>query len=335
MSKSIYFNIPGSTGGGGPSVFVYKTAQVLSKRGYAVRYDKPNRADAALCIIETGKTLKKINRNKTRVVLRVDGIYCREYWHGGPGRQWRPDMTALHNKLKTDVIDVDHMVYQSRWSKERLDDEIVKRPGNWSIIHNGVDVKLFRPTKKADNGFINLFHIGKMRNGYIMESLIETYRELEKRGNKVKLIVAGNMDAECTKVAKDYIKKTNDTNFVRLGPCPNTKATASFGLGDIYLGPRMGSSCDNVIVEALACGLPIVVPAFGGNAELFSHGVQGIAVDSGGHWNYGKEYVQRLADGVEQIIPDLAGFKARARMHAVKELTIDKMVDKYLKVLVP
>lgn len=331
--KSVYFNVTGSPGGGGPSVFVYKTAQALSKRGYTVRYDKPNRADAALCIIETGKTFKKVNRNKTRVVLRVDGIYCREYWHGGPGRLWRPDMTALHNKLTTDVINVDHMVYQSQWSKDRLDDEIVKRQGNWSIIHNGVDVKLFCPTPRADDGFVNLFHIGKMRNDYIMESLIGTYRELEKRGNKVRLIIAGNMDPECNGVYQAYRKANNDPNFIHLGSFPNTQATKAFGRGDVYLGPRMGSSCDNVIVEALACGLPVVVPTWGGNAELFTHGVQGVTVDSGGHWNYGKEYIQRLADGVEQIIPDLAGFKTRARVHAAKELTIDKMVDKYLKIM--
>lgn len=328
--KTIYINVPGSPGGGGPSVFVYKTAQALAKRGYVVRYDKPGRADVALCIIETGKTLRQVNRQKTRVVLRVDGIYCREYWHGGPGRQWRPDMTALHNKLITDIVDVDHMVYQSQWSKDRIDDEIVKRPANWSIIHNGVDIKRFVPGKRPKDDVIKLFHIGKMRNGYIMESLLGTLDELRQRGHNVELVFAGTMDAECSRA---YAPRKQDKHIQYLGSCPNTKAHKMFAQGDIYLGPRMGSSCDNVIVEALSCGLPVVVPTWGGNAELFKHGVHGISVESGGHWNYGKEYVRKLADGVEQVIPDLMGFKQRARIHAVKELSIDKMVDKYLKVM--
>ena len=326
----IYFNVPGSPGGGGPSVFVYKTAQALKKRGHIVRYEKANRANVALCIIETGKTLKQINRNKTKVVLRIDGIYAKEYWHGGPGRAWRKDMTALHNKLKSDVPSVDYMIYQSQWSKDRLDDEIVKRNGPWSIIHNGVDVNLFKPTPRVSDGFINLFHIGKIRNGYIMESLIGTFNELKKRGHKVKLVIAGGMDAECGKV---YSAHKSDPNIVHLGAFPNTTAVKAFGQGDIFLGPRMGSSCDNVIVEALACGLAILIPAWGGNSELINDGKEGIIVDSGGHWNYGLDYIQKFADGVEKIIPDLDGFKLRAREHAVKELTIDKMVDRYLKAM--
>jgi glycosyltransferase involved in cell wall biosynthesis len=323
--NTIYINVPGSPGGGGPSVFVYKTAQALSKRGYTVRYDKPNRADIALCIIETGKTLRKINRQKTRVVLRIDGIYCREYWHGGPGRQWRGDMTALHNKLKTDVPNVDHMVYQSHWSKTRLDEEIVKRPDNkWSR---------FTPHWRQNDEYTNLFHIGKMRNDYILKSLIGTYQELERRGHKVRLVIAGNMDAECSKVYKDYKSKNIDPDFIHLGAFPNTTAHKAFSQGDIYLGPRMGSSCDNVIVEALACGLPVVIPKWGGNSELIEDGVQGVVVDSGGHWNYGPDYIQKLADGVEKIIPNTSTIGQLARQHAVKNFTIDKMVDKYLKAM--
>lgn len=328
--KTIYFSVPGSPGGGGPSVFVYKTAQALSKKGYKVTYNKPNRADVALCIIETGKVFRQINRVKTKVILRVDGIYCREYWHGGPGRQWRPDMTALHTKLKTDVPNVDHMVYQSHWSKTRLDEEIVKRPdNNWSIIHNGVDVNRFIPNFRKNDEYTNLFHIGKIRNGYIMESLVGTYQELKKRGHKIRLVLAGNMDAECSKV---YAQHKSDKDIKHLGAFPNTAACKAFDHGDIYLGPRMGSSCDNVIVEALACGLPVVAPRWGGNSELLADGKEGIIVD-GGKWNYDKNYIQKLADGVEKIIPDLDGFKLRARQHAVKELSLDKMVDKYLKVM--
>lgn len=329
---TIYFSTPGSPGGGGPTVFVYKTAQALIKKGYTVRYDKPNRADVALCIIETGKVLRQVNRAKTKVILRVDGIYCREYWHGGPGRLWRPDMTALHTKLKTDVPNVDYMIYQSHWSKTRLDEEIVKRPDNkWNVIYNGVDVHRFTPNLRDNDEYTNLFHIGKMRNGYIMESLIGTYQELKKRGHKMRLVMAGNMDAECVKVYAPY---KGDKDINHLGAFPNTTAFKAFNQGDIYLGPRMGSSCDNVIVEALACGLPVIVPKWGGNSELIEDRVHGIVVDSGGRWNYGPDYIQKLADGVEEIMVEdgLMGVMGlRAREHAVNNFTIDKMVDKYLK----
>jgi len=309
-------------------VFVYKTARELAKRGYGVRYGKPKDAEVALCIIETGKVFRQIDRKKTKVILRVDGIYCRDYWHGGPGRQWRPDMTALHNKLKQDVTSVDYMVYQSQWSKDRMDDEIVKRDKDWTVIHNGVDVSLFKPTPKVSDKDITLFHIGKMRNGYIMESLVGVHEELKRRGHNVNLTIAGNMDVECNKIYQQH-----KNSIKHLGAVSNTVAGKAFAHGDIYIGPRMGSSCDNVIVEALACGLPVVIPKWGGNAELIDDGVEGVVVDSGGRWNYGQEYINKLADGVERIIPDLKDYKIRARRKAVKEHTIEKMVDKYLKVM--
>ena len=53
-----------------------------------------------------------------------------------------------------------------------------------------------------------------------------------------------------------------------------------------------------------------------------------------GHWDYGTEYVKNLADGVERIVKEgVRDYQIRARRHAVYNLTIEKMVDKYLKVM--
>lgn len=164
-----------------------------------------------------------------------------------------------------------------------------------------------------------------------MESLIDTYEELKKRGHDVRLYIAGSMDAECTKVFQSF-KVKMDPNVIYLGGCPNTKAPPMFNYGNIYLGPRMGSSSDNVIVEALASGLPVVCPKWGGNSEMIEHGLTGAIVD-GGHWNYDEKYVKNLADGVELVMSDLKSYQTRARQHAVKHLNIDLMIDKYLKAM--
>ncbi len=302
----IYFNLTGDPGGGGPSVFVYKTARALLAKKHSVIYSNPIKSDIAFCIIETGKVFKMIDKKKTKTVLRIDGIYCKDYWNGTPGRAWRPDMTALHNKLKSDIPAVDLVVYQSQWSRDRIEDEIVKRPKNWTVIHNGVDTKLFNPVPRLKDGSINLFHVGKMRNGYIMESLIGTYNELKKRERKTRLILAGSMDGECQNV---YNKYKADSNIKHLGSFPNTKLNQAYAMGDIFLAPRMGSSCDNVIGEAQACGLPVVVPKWGGNCEMVEDGNNGVIVDSEGKWNYGPEYIIKLADGVEKVASNMRGFK--------------------------
>jgi glycosyltransferase involved in cell wall biosynthesis len=325
----ICFNTQGSNGGGGPPVFVYKTARELSKRGHRVTYNNPQKADAAICIIETGKFLRYCKNSKTKIILRIDGIYNSEY-NRIFNRAIRPDMKALHSKLKTDIPAVDHVVYQSNWSKERIDEEIIKRPNdNWSVVHNGVDTNLFKPTAAPKEKKLRLIHVGLMRNGYIMESLIGAYSKLIKRGVDVSLTMVGSMDAECKKV---YAPHKGDSNIIYRPKVPNSSLPALYGSGDIYIGPRQGSSSDNVIAEAQACGLPPVIPSWGGNVDMVVDGSTGIVVPSG-HWDYSEQYQSGIADAVEEIAKDLDGYKKRARKHAVKNLTIEKMVDKYLKIL--
>jgi glycosyltransferase involved in cell wall biosynthesis len=344
MSKVIYLPFQGSLGGGGPHIFVHKFTAEVVRRGFKVIYDKPQRSDVALGIIETGKILKKVNRAKTRVCVRLDNAYFRGWWNGSPGREWRPDMSALHRAIARDfhpTKGVDHVIFQSEFSRKLICSEIAERKDRYSIIHNGVDVKQFS-VANADQNFRNslvakigpknlenkivLIHHAKMRNGYIMESLLGVLDEIKKRGHNAVLLIVGNMDAECSAVYNNHSKK----DVYYLGPIPNNKLPSFLSLGSIYLAPRMGSSSDNCIVEALSMSLPPVVGAWGGNSELLVDGQSGMIAD-GGEWNYNTQYIQNLSNGVEQIIPDLHGFKRRARKHAVKTLNLDRMLDLYLR----
>jgi len=326
---TICFNHRGSTGGGGPVTFIYKAAREMGTRGHKITYDKPQNADAAICIIETGKFRRYCKNANTKLLLRIDGIYNAEY-NKIFNRKIRPDMAALHAKLTSDIPNVHHVVYQSNWSKERIDDEIVKRPDNkWSVIHNGVDTKLFKPIQRSPDGFINLMHLGKMRDAYLMESLVGVYDILKKRGHKVALLLAGTMDGHCARVLSPY---SGDKNVRYMGSKPNTAITKLYAHGDIFIGPRQGSSSDNVIAEAQACGLPVVIPSWGGNVDMVKDKDTGIIVPTG-HWDYGKDYIEKLANGVEYIIKDIPGYTKRARTHAVQNLSVEKMVDGYLKAL--
>ena len=123
----IYMNLQGSLTSGGPTVAAARLAQGFSKCGHQVIYGGPQSADVCLCIIESGKTLRKVNRSRTKIAVRLDGAYYKGYWHSKtPDRMWRKDMDALHNSIKRDVKNVDHMIYQSLFSKGMIDAEIAK-----------------------------------------------------------------------------------------------------------------------------------------------------------------------------------------------------------------
>ena len=324
----VYLSVRGDPNAGGPSVFCHKFARGLVKLGHKVIYDSPNKANFALCIIESGKVLRSVDRSKTKVAVRLDGAYFEEY-NKLFKRTIRPDMVALHNAIKRDVEKVDLMIYQSQFSKDLIDAEIAKRSEGFVVIGNGADTNNFKPTPRLDDGFVNLLHVGKMRDQYLMESLVGVYSELRARNKKIRLILVGNMDSSCSQV---YNRNKADPNIKYLGPFSNDKLVQAYAHGDVYLGPRMGSSSDNVIAEAQACGLPVLIPSWSGNCELVADKQSGIIVQSG-HWDYGIEYNKNLANGVEEIMKDLGGFKKRARKYAVESLSLELMISKYLKAL--
>jgi len=323
----IYSNVsPGAQGG--PSVFSAKFASGMSKKGHRVIYKNPQSANVALAIINVGK-LARLDRNKTKLFLRIDGIY-NDLYNKKFKRAIRPDMKALHNDLRVNIPKLDGVIYQSEWSFNAIQNEIVRCDKNYSIIHNSSDPNVFKPLgTRKDDGYTNLLAIGLMRDHYYMNTLIGTYSELKKRGVKVRLMLVGTMDGACKKL---FIQHKADSNIKHLGSFPNKKLNQAYNMGDIFLSVRQGCSSNQTTSEAQMSGVPILTSSWGGDKEMILNEKSGIIV-SGGKWDYDNTYIQNLADGVEQIIPDLAGYKKRAREHAVKNLGVDTMIGKYIKAM--
>ena len=80
-----------------------------------------------------------------------------------------------------------------------------------------------------------------------------------------------------------------------------------------------------VIIEALACGKPVVASAVGGIPELLD-GTNGVAVDND---------AQIMAKGIESILSNDELYRQMsqsARDTYLRSFTIDKMVNSYMKI---
>ncbi len=92
----------------------------------------------------------------------------------------------------------------------------------------------------------------------------------------------------------------------------------------------MGDACPNVVCEALACGLPVVAPEFGGTSELI--GLAGVSFLSP-PWIYDDKFVEQLHHAVEILIERIDEFSEAARRQAIDELDLEVMADRYLNAL--
>jgi glycosyltransferase involved in cell wall biosynthesis len=99
---------------------------------------------------------------------------------------------------------------------------------------------------------------------------------------------------------------------------------------DVLLHPRLGDWCPNVVVEALACGLPVVCGSWGGAAELVGAG--GIVVPTE-KWSYGADFVAGMATAVENVLAALPDYRERARQRAEAEFDIRRVAENYARAM--
>ena len=92
-------------------------------------------------------------------------------------------------------------------------------------------------------------------------------------------------------------------------------------------------ACPNAVIEALACGLPVVAFDTGSLKELVPDTAGVVSPYGSDPWKLEKPDVAGLARGAAKILADLPHYRLGARAHAESALGLDKMVEGYLRVL--
>ena len=93
---------------------------------------------------DLGPLLRLAERRDLPIVLNQDGIAY-------PG--WAGDATEELNAVNRRALQAaDHVLYQSRFSKDSADLFLGEPPGSWEILYNAVDVDRFTPAAGAARG---------------------------------------------------------------------------------------------------------------------------------------------------------------------------------------
>lgn len=127
------------------------------------------------------------------------------------------------------------------------------------VISNGIDVDAFKPGK-ASNDKLTLISTGRLisRKGY--QFLLPA---LEGLPVKLKLIGDGNMFKELKELAK---KHNVDVSF--MGKKEHSSIPKYLQEADVFILPSLNEGMSNSVLEAMACGLPVIVTNVGGSQEL-------------------------------------------------------------------
>lgn len=328
---------------GGPAVFMDRLSESLESY-----FSLTNRAADKYLLL--GFRKDKINDDASKKIFRFDGVWNVKVSRGSPAildtrfRQYANRHTiANYQKSHT-------RIFQSIYSQNSVEKLTGIFPGQNYIIYNGIDLERFAPkvaSKSAENINICMVHLMWPSKRYFnIINFVEKLKNFRKNfivhmvGNWPETkIFSKNLE---NKFRQEIIEKGIDSHFIFHGYVGPEKLPEIYQNMDVMLNFSFADPCPNVVVEALACGLPVICPNSGGIEEL---------VRSNGDWvveenldafrqfpvwdihAYPTANVDDYVVTFEHILTNLAEHKVLAREYALKFYNIKNTVQQYKEVI--
>jgi glycosyltransferase involved in cell wall biosynthesis len=160
---------------------------------------------------------------------------------------------------------------------------------------------------------------------------MEVVAELRRRGRDARLLVAGVLDwPDAAADVARAIRALGVENAVEVLPAYSQReAPAIFQRAHVLLHLKYKDPCPTVVIEALACGVPVVGSRSGGLPELVGDEA-GALLDVPDSWEeIHLPAADALADGVLQVMADPDRWRAGARRRAVHRFDREAWLDRH------
>ncbi len=313
--------------GGGPSNAILRCVGAMKNVEVAVNL----LTDWKVALVNVGLGIRfdalHLLRLGRRLVYRADGCYVKEIFRM-EGNPWLDEYDRINDRIKYALKIADHVVYQSEFSKLHLD-QLYERKSPQSVIFNGVDLNIFHPSnrKLGDTpviGCIGTFRLNRVK------TLTDIVKNIPFDHQ---LLLVGRMDDQCKTDLEAFKKTSNFSHVNYIAPVFGDNELAHWhNKIDVFVHPFLSDWCPNSVVEALACGTPVVVPGSAGGRELIGYG--GIAVEKKRSMNY-QAFTEDFAAAIAHILTNYHDYSVKARNRAVSVLDVKDMAHGYMNALFP
>jgi len=175
-----------------------------------------------------------------------------------------------------DTVFVNSEEYRESWIKRGFEPEKLK------ILPRGLDTELFHPTRRdpaffekfgAKNGQVRLLYVGRVSREKDLDLLVESYRKLREQGLSVQLFIVGH--GPYSEALHEALPEAFFTGYLS-----GKDLASAYASADIFVFPSTTDTFGNVIIEAQASGVPVVVSDAGGPKELVEDNQNGLITKS-------------------------------------------------------
>jgi glycosyltransferase involved in cell wall biosynthesis len=175
-----------------------------------------------------------------------------------------------------DTVFVNSEEYRQSWIKRGFD------PAKLKIFPRGLDTALFNPRRRDpgfwqkfgfSNGEVRLLYVGRISREKDLDVLVAAYRKLREEKLPVQLYLVGH--GPYSEALAELLPDACFTGYLQ-----GRELAAAYASADIFVFPSTTDTFGNVIIEAQACGLPVIVSDCGGPKELVEHNKNGLVTKS-------------------------------------------------------
>jgi glycosyltransferase involved in cell wall biosynthesis len=192
-------------------------------------------------------------------------------------------------------------------NSEATKNELVKRFPEFKnkiiVIPMGVDVQLFNKknikSKRYSNKKIILF-VGRLNEQKGIDYLIKAMPKVNESIKNAKLLIIG--EGEYKIKLNELIKSMKIDNVELLGAASKKELADYYNLADVFVLPsitsRIGTEGQGlVLLEAMACGTPVIGTYTGGIRFLIKNNENGMLVNERNEVELAKNIIKILSDG--------------------------------------
>lgn len=267
------------------------------------------------------------------VVLNQNGVYYPAT--GGPG--WR----SLNRPLDALRRSADFIVYQSDFCKLACDRFLGPVSTPFTVACNAVDTDFYRPADPPPSletpTVMALWGAGG-RNRRTRVT-VESFLEFRRRQPQARLILAGYHEPspqhrEARRAMDDLVAAAGQPlDCVHYLPrYTGQEAPGIFQRAHVLLHTQPNDNCPHLVVEAMACGVPVVHQDNGGTPQMVTP-LGGVAVPSATSWEtIDYPAPEAFATAMEQVFRAWPVFHRQARVRAVEFMSLKAFLREHSRV---
>lgn len=194
------------------------------------------------------------------------------------------------------------------------------------VIPYGTDISKFPyKARETHNEVIKLIFVGAVEYRKGIHHLLKVITKFEQKEISLKLI--GAYDSN-DKLYKDY---HNIENIEFCGFVTHDELVSYYHDADVFVFPTLGEGFGMVVLEAMSCGLPVIISDVAGGNDAITDGIDGFEIKAG---NEEELYlkIKWFLDHREKI-PEMAEHARKKAEKYTWELYSDKIVNAVYQIM--